>query len=109
VVLVAILERMTNEFNNGEWRPQIDGSRTGRELPGVVDQLITMQFVDFGDGALLRAFVCTSPNPWLYPAKDRSGKLDQIEEPDLGKLITKLSAKPSRLISPAANAATSTE
>jgi len=34
--------------------------------------------------------VCTSPNPWAYLAKDRAGRLEQIEEPHLGKLITKL-------------------
>jgi energy-coupling factor transporter ATP-binding protein EcfA2 len=38
----------------------------------------------------LCAFVCTSPNPWGYPAKDRSGRLEQLEPPDLGKLIAKL-------------------
>jgi hypothetical protein len=95
VVLVAILERATDEFNHSEWQPQIEGGKTSRELPGIVDQLITMQFIDFGDGKPVRAFVCTSPNPWGYPAKDRSGKLDQIEEPHLGKLITKLTRKPT--------------
>jgi hypothetical protein len=49
-----------------------------------------MNFVDFGDGDPARAFVCTRPNNWNFPAKDRSGRLDQIEEPDLGKLIRKL-------------------
>jgi len=93
VVLVAILERVTDEFNHSEWQPQIEGRKTSRELPGIVDQLVTMQFVDFGDGKPLRAFVCTSPNPWRFPAKDRSGKLAQIEEPDLGKLITKLTRR----------------
>jgi hypothetical protein len=93
VVLVAILEQATDEFNRSEWQPQIEGRKTSRELPGIVDQLVTMQFVDFGDGKPVRAFVCTSPNPWGYPAKDRSGKLAQIEEPDLGKLITKLTRR----------------
>jgi len=37
--------------------------------------------------------ICTTPNPWQYPAKDRSGRLEQIEEPHLGKLLAKLSAK----------------
>jgi hypothetical protein len=37
-----------------------------------------------------RAFICTSPNEWAYSAKDRSGLLDQLEEPDLGKLIATL-------------------
>jgi hypothetical protein len=93
VVLVAILERVTDDFNRADWQPQIEGRKTSHELPGIVDQLVTMQFVDFGDGVPVRAFICTSPNPWGYPAKDRSGKLNQIEEPHLGKLIAKLTRK----------------
>jgi AAA domain len=89
VVFVAILEKVIDEFNRAEFAIQMEGSKTGRELPGIVDQIITMQFVDFGDGKPVRAFVCTQPNPWLWPAKDRSGRLEQIEEPDLGKLIIK--------------------
>jgi hypothetical protein len=69
VVFVAILEKVTDEFNVATWQLQMEGARTGRELPGIVDQIITMQWIDFGDGALVRAFVCTSPNPWGYPAK----------------------------------------
>ena len=38
-----------------------------------------------------RAFVCQTLNEWGYPAKDRSGKLDVLEEPHLGKLLTKMS------------------
>jgi AAA domain-containing protein len=90
VVFVGILEKVTDEFNVATWQAQMEGSRTGRELPGIVDQIVTMNWVDFGDGAPTRAFVCTSPNPWGYPAKDRAGRLEQIEEPHLGKLITKL-------------------
>jgi AAA domain len=91
VVFVAVLERVIDEFNRLiEWRPQLEGGKTGRELPGIVDQIITYQWVDFGDGKLVRSFVCTSPNAWSYPAKDRSGRLEQFEPPDLGKLITKL-------------------
>jgi AAA domain len=90
VIFVAILEKVPDEFNVATWQAQMEGSRTGRELPGIVDQIVTMNWVDFGDGAPTRAFVCTSPNPWGYPAKDRAGRLEQIEEPHLGKLITKL-------------------
>jgi hypothetical protein len=107
VVFVAILEKVFDEFNRAEFAIQMEGSKTGRELPGIVDQIITMQFVDFGDGKPTRAFICTSPNPWLYPAKDRSGKLDQIEQPHLGKLIEKLTSKrQDDQVSPAADAAT---
>jgi hypothetical protein len=95
VVFVGILERVVDEFNRGEWQLQCEGSKTARELPGIVDQIVTMNWVDFGDGKPpTRAFVCTSANPWNYPAKDRSGRLDQVEPPDLGKLLTKLTTRP---------------
>jgi hypothetical protein len=90
VVFVAILERVTDDFNVPSWQMQIEGGKTGREIPGIVDTIATMNFIDFGDRKLTRALVCTSPNPWQFPAKDRSGRLDQIEEPHLGKLLAKL-------------------
>jgi energy-coupling factor transporter ATP-binding protein EcfA2 len=93
VVFVAILERVVDDLNIATWQPQIEGNKTSRELPGIVDEIITMQWVDFGDGKPVRAFVCTSPNPWQFPAKDRTGKLERVEEPNLGKLIAKLTSK----------------
>ena len=50
VVFVGILEFATDEFNRGLWQLQCEGSKTGRELPGIVDEIITYQFLDFGDG-----------------------------------------------------------
>jgi hypothetical protein len=90
VILVGILETVTDDFNRIEHRLQLEGARTGRELPGIVDQVITYNWIDFGDGVPTRSFICTAPNRWQYPAKDRSGRLDQIEEPHLGKLLDKL-------------------
>jgi hypothetical protein len=90
VIFVAILEKVTDDFNVATWQLQMEGGKTGRELPGIVDEILTMQFVDFGDGKPVRAFVCTSPNEWNYPAKDRAERLELIEEPHLGKLIAKL-------------------
>jgi hypothetical protein len=92
VVFVAVLERHVDDLNIATWQPQIEGGKTGRELPAIVDEIITMQWVDFGDGKPVRAFVCTNPNPWRYPAKDRSGRLEQLEPPNLGALITKLTS-----------------
>jgi hypothetical protein len=94
VVFVGVLERVVDEFNRGEWQLQSEGSKTSREIPAIVDQIITYQFLDFGDGKPpQRGFVCANPNPWSYPAKDRSGRLEQIEAPDLGKLLTKLTTR----------------
>jgi hypothetical protein len=93
VVFVAMLEKIVDDFSKTEWQPQFEGAKTGRELPGIVDEIITMQWIDFGDGVPTRAFVCTSPNQWGWPAKDRSGRLEQIEKPHLGELIEKLTSK----------------
>jgi hypothetical protein len=91
VVFVGVLEHVLDEFNRGEWQLQCEGARTSRELPGIVDQIITMNWLDFGDDQPpSRGFVCSSPNPWNYLGKDRSGRLSQIEPPDLGTLLQKL-------------------
>jgi hypothetical protein len=91
VIFVGILEKIIDEFNHAEWQLQMEGSKTSRELPGIVDEIVTMQFLNFGDDKPpTRGFVCTSPNPWNYPAKDRSGRLSQVEPPNLGKLLSKL-------------------
>jgi hypothetical protein len=94
IVFVAILERQTDDFNTAVWGVQLEGAKAARELPGIVDQVVSMVWIDFGDHKPVRAFVCTGGNPWGYPSKDRSGKLDQIEPPDLGKLITKITSSP---------------
>ena len=52
VVFLGILETATDDFGRTEHRLQMEGSRTSRELPAVVDQVITMQWIDFGDGKL---------------------------------------------------------
>jgi AAA domain len=90
VIFVGILERVVDEFNRAELGLQMEGAKATRELPGIIDEIVTMNWIDFGDGKPVRAFVCTQPNAWNYPAKDRSGRLEQIEEPHLGKLLEKL-------------------
>jgi hypothetical protein len=110
VVFVAVLEKNIDELNIASWQPQLEGAKTGRELPAIVDEIITMTWVDFGDRKPVRAFVCTNPNPWGYPAKDRSGRLEQLEPPNLGALIEKLTGpgqrKPFTLVSPEQSAQT---
>jgi hypothetical protein len=95
VIFVGILEPVIDELNRQTgWQLQSEGAKTARELPGIIDNIVTYQFLNFGDDKPpMRGFVCTSPNPWGYPAKDRAGKLDQIEPPDLEKLLTKLTQR----------------
>ena len=102
---MAVLEKNTDELNVSTWQPQLEGAKSGRELPAIVDEIITMNWINFGDGKPpARAFICTNPNQWGYPAKDRSGRLEQIEPPSLGALIEKLTGpgqrKPFTVVSP---------
>jgi len=47
----------------------------------------------FDETASERRLVCKSGNPWGLPAKDRSGRLDMTEPPDLGALIAKIDGR----------------
>ena len=97
IVFVGVLDEKLDDFNRKLYVPQIDGAKTGLELPGIVDEVLTLAEVKSDDGSLHRAFVCQTLNNWGYPAKDRSGRLDMIEEPHLGRLFEKISgpAKPA--------------
>ncbi|NHM19684.1 ATP-binding protein [Tritonibacter mobilis] len=98
VIFVGVLEKVTDEYGASSWVPQMEGTKAGRELPGIVDQVLSMQL--FGkdvDGAWTlddtstdRRLVCKSGNPWGLPAKDRSGRLDMTEPPDLAALLAKI-------------------
>jgi len=92
VVFVGILEKITDDFGRFvEYRLQMEGAKVPREIGAIVDEVVVMEFLNFGgDHPPVRGFVCTSPNLWALPAKDRSGKLDQTEPPHLGKLIAKI-------------------
>ena len=93
VIFVGILDEITDDYGRKQYALQIEGSKTGRELPGIVDEVITMAVLG-GDNGPFRAFVCGALNEWGYPAKDRSGRLDTLEEPHLGKLMEKMSTGP---------------
>nr|CRH06067.1 Conserved protein of unknown function [Candidatus Magnetococcus massalia] len=90
VWFVGILDEKTDDFNRRYYTPQIEGSKTGLELPGIVDQVISMVEVKPEEGSSYRALVCQALNPWGYPAKDRSGRLSMVEEPHLGRLMEKI-------------------
>ncbi|NRP14978.1 ATP-binding protein [Marinobacterium sp. xm-a-152] len=87
---VGILDERIDDYNRKLFTPQIDGSKTGLELPGIVDQVIAMAELKDEDGNPFRAFINHTLNQWGYPAKDRSGRLDTIEEPHLGRLMAKI-------------------
>ena len=88
----TLSDERLDDFNRKVFQPQIDGSKTGLELPGIVDEVITMAELKADGGDPYRAFVCHTINPWGFPAKDRSGRLGPVEEPHLGRLMDKIRA-----------------
>lgn len=90
VIFVGILDEKFDDFNRKIFVPQIDGSKTGLELPGIVDEVLTLTSLPDDNGVPQRVFVCHTQNSWGYPAKDRSGRLDLLEPPHLGRLIEKI-------------------
>jgi hypothetical protein len=101
VIFVGVLEKVTDEFGATTWQPQMEGTKAGRELPGIVDQVVSMQLFSRdarGDWILdetsaERRLVCRAGNPWGLPAKDRSGRLDVTEPPDLGALLARIDGR----------------
>ena len=101
---VGIIDEKTDDCGRRYYAPQIEGSKAGLELPGIVDQVITLAEVIPANGSAYRAFFCQTINPYGYPAKDRSRRLDVMEEPHLGKLMAKikqpLADKPLTFVNP---------
>lgn len=98
-ILVGILDEDLDEFKRPIYSPQIEGKKTGNEIAGIFDNVITLGLfkvennvatLDLKKGTE-RAFVCR-PNPWGVPGGDRSGTLLQLEPPNLADLLAKMRA-----------------
>lgn len=102
MIVVGILDRYTDDLRRVTYELQIEGSKAGRELPGIFDQVLTLNnFKQDAAGGVFpadqtqsgqpfRALVCHQDNPWGMPAKDRTGKLELLEKPHLGELLNKI-------------------
>jgi len=102
VIFVGVLEQVKDDAKQKVWQPQMEGSKGPRELPGIVDQVITMHhFAKGSEGVWFldpdsphRRLVCRAGNRFGLPAKDRSTRLAETEPPDLGRLLAKMNGKP---------------
>lgn len=106
VVFVGGIDDGKDESGRENWVMQSEGKKVAQEIPYIVDQIITFSDFDWVQGQPVhnlgrgqhRAFCCKSPNPWGLPAGDRSGALDMIEEPHLGKLMAKINSAGARTL-----------
>lgn len=90
VYFTAKCEKATDETGRLLFAPSMPGNKTGQQLPYFFDEVLALRVEKDAEGKSQRALMCDSDGIWL--AKDRSGKLDTWESPDLGALIAKIGA-----------------
>jgi len=91
VYMSAKLEKTQDEMGRGLYAPSMPGNKTGQALPYFFDEVLALRVEKDSDNNTQRALMCDSDGLWL--AKDRSGKLDAWEAPDLGAVIAKIGGK----------------
>ena len=88
VLMTAKLEKAQDEMGRMLYSPSMPGNKTGQALPYFFDLMLAMRVEKDDEGLTQRALMCDSDGLWQ--AKDRSGKLDAWESPDLGIILKKL-------------------
>lgn len=101
VIFVCLMDEVKDDFGRVSFALQTEGQKIARELPGIVDEVLTLAILRPDDGPSYRAFITQADNEWGYPAKDRSGRLDALERPHLGQLLAKLNGKTAQISTPA--------
>ena len=91
VYMSAKLEKTQDEMGRVLYAPSMPGNKTGQALPYFFDEVLALRVEKDGDGNTQRALMCDSDGLWL--AKDRSGKLDMWEAPDLSAAFAKIGGK----------------
>ena len=88
VYMSAKLEKSQDEMGRVLYAPSMPGNKTSQALPYFFDEVLALRVEKDSEGVTQRALMCDSDGLWL--AKDRSGKLEAWEAPDLGAIIAKI-------------------
>ncbi len=89
VIFVMQMARDLDEYKRPMWGLQAEGKMLCDKLPYLVDQVMTLAWVEAEDGRKFRALITKSDNVYGYPAGDRSGRLDQLEPPSIQHILDK--------------------
>lgn len=88
VYFSAKMEKAQDEMGRIMYYPSMPGNKTGQQLPYFFDEVLALRVEKDADGVSQRALMCEPDGLWT--AKDRSGRLDPWEVPDLGAIIKKI-------------------
>ena len=88
VLMTAKVEKSQDESGRMLYAPSMAGNKVGQALPYFFDLVVALRVEKDADGIAQRALMCDSDGLWL--AKDRSGKLQSWEQPDISEIITKI-------------------
>lgn len=91
VLMTAKLEKSADEMGRMLYNPGMPGKSLTQGLPYFFDEVLALRVEKDAEGTTQRALMCDSDGLWL--AKDRSGKLEAWEAPDLGAIIAKIGGK----------------
>ena len=91
VLMTAKLEKAQDEMGRILYAPSMPGNKTGQSLPYFFDLVLALRVEKDAEGVTQRALMTDSDGLWQ--AKDRSGKLDAWETPDLVAVIRKVGGK----------------
>jgi len=88
VYMSAKLEKSQDEMGRMLYNPGMPGKSLTQGIAYFFDEVLALRVEKDADGNTQRALMCDSDGLWA--AKDRSGKLDAWEAPDLGAVIAKI-------------------
>lgn len=87
----AKCEKQQDESGRLLYSPSMPGAKLSQQIPYLVDEVLALRMEKDAEGIVQRALMCAGDGLWQ--AKDRSGKLDEWEAPDLGLIIEKIGTK----------------
>lgn len=88
VYFSAKVEKSSDEMGRVSYAPSMPGNKMAQALPFYFDEVLALRVEKDEAGQPVRALMTQSDGLWQ--AKDRSGRLDAWEMPDLGAIIRKI-------------------
>jgi phage nucleotide-binding protein len=88
VYMSAKLEKSQDEMGRILYAPSMPGKSLTMQLPYFFDEVLALRVEKDAEGVAQRALMCDGDGLWS--AKDRSGRLDMWEQPDLGAVFRKI-------------------